>query len=143
MPRMRRGTTLLDLLLALVLLAILLLLGLVRLGPLVDAARTRTTAARLLGALEAARGAAVRLGTPATLELGPARWTVRAIIEGDTLIAWGGEGHAAEDVTLTGAGAPIRFGPAGLTVGVANRTLTLTRGLASRTIVLSRLGRVR
>lgn len=140
---MRRGVTLLDLLLALTLLGILLLLGMVRLGPLVDAARTRTTAARLLGALEAARGAAMRLGTPATLELSAARWTVRAVVAGDTIVAWGGESHAAEGVTLGGAGAPIRFGPAGLTVGVANRTFTLERGTARRTIVLSRLGRVR
>jgi hypothetical protein len=46
-------------------------------------------------------------------------------------------------VVLLGGGAPIGFGSAGIAVGVANRTLVLTRGAARATVVLSRLGRIR
>lgn len=140
---MRRGITLLDLLLALTLLALVLTLGLVRVGPVRDAAHVRATTARLLGAIEAARGTGIRLGAGSALHLDSLRWEVRIASPPDTVVGWAGPGHHHDGVTVTGVGAPIHFGAAGIAVGVANRTLTLTRGTISRTIVLSRLGRVR
>ena len=140
---MRRGTTLLDLLLALAVLGLLLAIGATRLVAVLDAARVRVVAAQLVGAIEAARGSAIRLGGGVTLHLDDARWEVRRPLGSDTVISWQLPGHQHAGVTLSGAGAPIRFGPAGLATGVANRTFQLSRGAVTRTVVLSRLGRVR
>lgn len=139
---MHRGTTLPELLLVVALLGVLLALGASRVAAATDAARVRTATARLLGAVEAARGTALRLGRPATLHLGGARWEVRVPGLADS-VAWGGEGHAPLGVAVGGIGAPIAFGAAGLATGVANRTFELSRGGVTRRVVLSRLGRVR
>jgi Tfp pilus assembly protein FimT len=140
---MRRGATLLDLLLTLTVIGLLLAIGVTRLAAVHDAARVRVVAAQLVGALEAARGSAIRLGGGVTLHLDGARWEVRRTLGIDTIVTWRLPGHQQAGVDLTGAGAPIRFGPAGLATGVANRTFHLTRGTVTRTVVLSRLGRVR
>lgn len=140
---MRRGTTLLDLILALTVLGILLAIGASRGTAVVDAARVRVVTSQLVGAIEAARGSAVRLGGSVTLHLDDPRWEVRRLLGADTLVTWHIPGHQQAGVTLAGAGAPIRFGPAGLAMGVANRTFVLSRGTVTRTVVLSRLGRVR
>jgi type IV fimbrial biogenesis protein FimT len=140
---MRRGTTLLELLLALTMLGILLAIGATRVAAVVDAARVRVVTAQLVGAIEAARGSAIRLGGNVTLHLDDARWQVRRPLGADTIIVWQLPGHQHAGVTLSGAGAPIRFGPAGLATGVANRTFQLSRGVVTRSVVLSRLGRVR
>lgn len=140
---MRHGTTLLDLILALTVLGILLAIGATRVTAVVDAARVRVVTAQLVGAIEAARGSAIRLGGGVTLHLDAPRWEVRRPLGADTIVTWRLPGHQQAGVALTGAGTPIRFGPAGLTMGVANRTFQLSRGAVTRTVVLSRLGRVR
>lgn len=139
----RRGLTLIDLLLTLVVLGLLLTIGVARVAAFIDAARVRAASTTLLGALEAARGSAVRLGRGSELALLESRWAVRTVVAGDTILSWSGVGHAGQGVVLTGAGAPLRFGADGLAVGVANRTMVISRGSASRTVILSRLGRIR
>lgn len=139
----RRGMTLIDLLLTIVVIGILLVLGTARVASLIDASRVRSAATTLLAALEAARGSAIRLGNGSELALQAGRWEVRSVVAGDTVLSWSGVGHVPQGVLLTGAGAPIRFGGDGLAVGVANRTMVVSRGSVSRTVVLSRLGRVR
>lgn len=139
---MTRGTTLLELLLALVVLALLAALAVPRLAGMADRAALAVEAARVRAALEAARSAGVRLGTVAALQLGSGVWEVRAVIHGVETVTWRRPG-IAPGVTLEGTGDPLRFGPAGLAVGVSNRTLRLRRGSATREIVVSRLGRVR
>lgn len=142
-PMRRRGLTLIDLLLTLVVLGLLLTIGTARVASLIDAARVRAAATSLLGALEAARGSAIRLGSGSELALLATRWEVRSVVAGDTVLSWSGVGHTGQGVLLTGAGAPIRFGGDGLAVGVANRTMVVSRGSVSRTVILSRLGRIR
>lgn len=140
---MRRGTTLLDLLLTLAVIGILLAISAARLGAVQDAGRVRLVTAQLLGALEVARGSAVRLGGNVTLHLADTRWDVRRTLGSDTTLVWSAPGHRHAGVEIAGVGAPIRFGAAGLAMGVANRTFRLSRGTVTRTVVLSRLGRVR
>lgn len=140
--RMTRGTTLLELLLALVVLALLAMLAVPRVIGLADRAALAVEATRVRAALEAARGTGIRLGTVAVLQFGAGAWEVRAVLDGVTTVAWRRPGIGS-GVTLEGAGDPIRFGPAGLAVGVSNRTLRLRRGGTAREIVVSRLGRVR
>lgn len=140
---MRRGTTLLEMLLALAVIGILLAISATRIGAVLDAGRVRHVAAQLVGALEVARGSAIRLGGSVTLHLEDARWEVHRVRGTDTSVVWTAPGHALAGVEIAGVGAPIRFGAAGLAMGVANRTLRLSRGTVTRTVVLSRLGRVR
>lgn len=137
---MTRGTTLLELLLVLCLLALLATLAVARVATAAD--RAAVEAARVRGALEAARGAGLRLGTVAALQFGAGAWEVRAVVQGVETTAWRAAGTSA-GITLEGGGDPIRFGPSGLAVGVSNRTLRIRRGEVTRDVVVSRLGRVR
>jgi Tfp pilus assembly protein FimT len=139
---MTRGATLLELLLALLVLALLAALAVSRVIDVADRAAVAVQAARVRHALEAARGTGLRLGTVAALQFGAGVWEVRVTLNGVETVAWRSPG-IADDVTLEGGGEPLRFGTAGLAVGVSNRTLRLRRGTAAREIVVSRLGRVR
>ena len=142
MPKPNRGTTLIELALAVTILAVLAGIVVPRVFYLADAAAVRQEAARLAVALDAARWAAVRLGSNASLTLAPDGWEVLVVRGADSLVAWRAVGSASAGVTLTGAGAPIVFSNAAVAVGAANRTLTLGRRLALRRLVISRLGRV-
>lgn len=138
----RTGTTLLELALVIVILGILAAIAVPRITLIADEAAVRHQAHRLVGALDAARGAGIRLGTPAGLTVGTARLTVAASVGGVPTTVWDAPGPTDEGVSVSGAGAPIMFGPAGLAVGASNRTIVLSRGAASRRVVISRLGRI-
>jgi prepilin-type N-terminal cleavage/methylation domain-containing protein len=139
---MRRGVTLPELLIAVVLLGLLTLIAIPRLVAVMGATALRHEASLLVTALDVARTAAMRLGTPTTLSVTEERYLVEGGVPGDSSAPWQREGPAARGVTVSGAGAPIRFGPSGIALGVANRTFTLSRGGASRRVVISRLGRI-
>ena len=96
----------------------------------------------MVAALDAARGASVRLGVVATLTLSDTTYSVTAIVAGDTVTAWRQRGPWRSGVALSGTGQPVVFDPAGLAMGVSNRTITVTKGRAVRTVVVSRLGRI-
>ncbi len=139
----RTGTTLLELALVIVILGILAAIAVPRITLVADEAAVRHQVHRLIGALDAARGAGIRLGTPAGLTVGIARLTVAASVGGVPTTVWDVPGPADEGVSVSGAaGAPIMFGPAGLAIGASNRTIVLSRGAASRRVVISRLGRI-
>lgn len=139
---MRRGITLPELLIGLVLVGLLTLLAVPRLAALHDAAKLRQEAFRLVTTLDRARGTAVRLGLNARLTLTSTDYVIDALLPDTLLEVWRAPGAAAGAVQLGGAGAPILFGPAGVAVGASNRTLVLTAGSSARRIVLSRLGRI-
>ena len=141
-PMSHRGTTLLELALAIAITLALAVLAVPRLVYVADAAAVRDETARLIGALDAARSAAIRLGANAALSIAPTSWQVVVVHGSDSLVAWHAAGSAAFGVTIAGAGGPIVFGRAGLAVGAANRTFTISRRLAARRVVISRLGRV-
>jgi len=139
---MSRGVTLPELLLALVVVGLLSLIALPRLAAVTSATALRHEATQLVAALDAARTTAIRVGAPSTLSLSDSSYIVVGGLPGDSVRTWRIPGPATRGVQLSGAGGPIRFGAAGLAIGVANRTLTLTRGGSSRRVVLSRLGRI-
>jgi len=138
----RRGATLPELLLALLILAILTAIAVPRLAALLDAAAVRAARGDLLVALDAARGAALRLGADVELRDDGLRRTLVPVLP-DSAAAWTGPAASRHGVALGGLATPIIFGPAGIAVGASNRTLTLSRGSVTMTVVLSRLGRVR
>lgn len=134
----RRAATLLELLLALSILGVVLALGLAQVGRGLQHAALRETQAVVLVALDAARGSAVRLGEPVALSHQAS--LLRVVGGTDTL--WR-RLVGAPTATLDGLGSAIRFGPAGIGLGFANRTLRIHGGADTVTVVLSRLGRIR
>ena len=139
---MQRGFSLIELLVGLVLIGLLTLMAVPPLAGLRDAAKLHQETLRLVGALDRARGTAVRFASNARLLLTDSSYSITVALP-DTLIeVWRAAGPAADAIRLTGTGAPILFGSAGVAVGASNRTLILTAGSSSRRIVLSRLGRI-
>jgi prepilin-type N-terminal cleavage/methylation domain-containing protein len=139
---MRSGFALLELLVGLVLAALIAAIATPQLVALSDAAAVRDEALRVVAALDAARGASVRLGVVATLALTDTSYSVAATVATDRVTAWQQPGPRYRGVTLGGAGQPITFGPDGLSMGVANRTLTISKGSAVRRVVISKYGRL-
>lgn len=139
---MSRGVTLPELLLALVVVGLLSLIALPRLAAVTSANALRHEATQLVAALDAARTTAIRVGAPSTLSLSDSSYVVVGGLQGDSVRTRRIPGPGSRGVRLSGGGAPIRFGAAGLAIGVANRTLILTRGGSARRVVLSRLGRI-
>lgn len=139
---MRSGLVLIELMLVVVVSGLLALIAAPRMLAISDAAAVRDEAMRVIAALDAARGAAIRLGRGVTLSMSDSAYDVKAVVDGDTIVAWHQGGPAARGVALTGAGRPITFGPAGLATGAANRTIVIGKGDARRQVVVSRLGRI-
>jgi prepilin-type N-terminal cleavage/methylation domain-containing protein len=138
----RQGFVLIELALVIVVAAIIAAFAVPRVSGIADAAAVRDETARLVAALDAARGASLRLGVVTALALSDTAYTVTAVVNGDTLLAWRRTGPWLRGVTLTGTGQAILFGPAGLALGVSNRTLVVGKGNSVRRIVVSRLGRL-
>ncbi len=140
--RSRTGFTLPEFVLTITLLLLLAGAGLPTLHRWRDADQVRQARALLLEGLDQARLSAIRLGVPVTLDLSPGAYRITAPWHGDTLTLWQPATPLPPGVSLQGSGAPLVFTPAGITMGVANRTLTLRRGSVVRTVILSRLGRI-
>jgi prepilin-type N-terminal cleavage/methylation domain-containing protein len=141
---MQNGYSLIELATATALVGAVALVALPRLAAIGDDAAVRAAGARVVVAVDAARGAARRMGGSAQLTFADSAWTITTLGAADTLsvVAWRAAGAMASGVTLTGAGSPLLFGADGLGMGASNRTLVLSRGGAVRRVVLSRLGRV-
>jgi len=139
---MRAGLALLELLLAMVLAAIIASIATPRLVDLADAAAVRDEALRVVTAFDAARGAAVRLDVVTVLALTDTSYRVTAIVGTDTVTPWQQSGASYRGVVLGGSGQSIAFGPDGLAMGVANRTITVAKGTALRRVVMSKYGRL-
>lgn len=137
----RRAVTLPELLLVVVLLGILTGVGSTRLVATANGAALREAKAQLLRALDAARGAAIRLGQP--VELRSEGGALQLITGPGPVTIWQIPGPSRLGVTLQGLASPIRFGAAGVAIGASNRTLHLRRGGDTVEVVLSRLGRIR
>jgi Tfp pilus assembly protein FimT len=138
---MRAGLVLIELLFVVALTGLLALIAVPRLFGVADAMVVRDEAMHVVAALDAARGAATRLGTVATLTFSDTSYRVTAVVGKDTLTAWRQPGPGRSGVVL-GGGQPVVFGPAGLALGVSNRTIVVTKGQAVRQVVVSRLGRI-
>lgn len=139
---MRRGVTLSELLLVVVLLGLLALMAVPRLAALHDGMLVRQEVLRLVSALDQARGAAVRVGGNTRLLLHDTAYVLTAVVVDSQRPLWKTPGPGSTAVRLSGAGAPLLFGPSGVAVGASNRTLQLVKGSVTRRIVVSRLGRI-
>ncbi len=140
---MRRGFTVVELVVVLAMVALLTTFALARLVPLLDwiaadgAARDVTTALAVTRTAAVLRGARARLRI-ATDSLridceGPAGWEPYA--------RWAGPSSAG--VSLTVSNPEVVFSPLGVAWGLGNTRIVLRRGSQIETITTSRLGRVR
>ena len=138
---MRAGVTLIELIVTITCGGIVAAIAVPHLTSISDAAAVRDETFRVVAALDASRGAAVRLNSVTTLTLSSAAYRAVATVGADSVVAWTDHGTRS-GVALAGTGQPLLFGPAGLAMGVSNRTITLTKGMALRRVVVSKLGRL-
>ena len=137
---MRRGFTLLEMLLALAVMSLTLATAVPRLSAIRDAWITEDAAQAIIQAHRKARLYAVLLSRPVVLTVAPD--TLRITTRADSVV-WQGPGPAVAGAALAGPVRTLTFAPIGITMGLSNATFRISRGAALRTVIVSRLGRVR
>ena len=140
---MRRGFTLAELMVATLLVMILAALGALSFTGLRNRLLVRHEAARLQAAFSEARQAAMRYNVKTELVITGQALTLARFENAIATTTWVRPGPASQAVNLSGLTTPITFDPRGYTMGLANRTITLTKGAAQLHLVISRLGRLR
>lgn len=139
----RTGVTVLELLVALVILSAvtgLLVWPSIRFD---DRLRVEAEAGRLLEAYREARHWALVGNTTAELVVTADSLTIRTRFGGPPTTVWQEPGPLRSGVSITPPSHLTAFTPKGLAEGAGNVAHVLTRGAARRQVVVSRLGRAR
>ncbi len=142
-PRMRSGFTLVDLMLAIIIAASVLLLSLPSAGDIRDRLLVDQAAKEIVIAHARARLYATAEGRVVLLTIRQDSLRVDVVDGPDTLSRWSAGGPLVAGVALAGAPRTVGFAPIGVSFGVANATYTLSRGSHQKQVVVSRYGRVR
>ncbi len=137
----RMGHTLIELAIALAIMAILLSIAAPRLGTLRDRASVRSATTELAAILSSARRAAMLRSTGAMVVIDEARSTASVIVGSDTILAH--DAGAELGVTITATRDTVLYGPSGRGWGASNTSIVVARGRWSDTLFVSRLGRIR
>lgn len=143
---MRRGVTLLEMLVVLVIVGLMAGMVVPSASSLADRLTVEHEAARLLVAFRSAWLTARVQHRLALLRVTGDSLAIRTVAAAgapDTVLAWLAPGPALAGVALRSAAHTSVFGPDGIALGLANTTLLLERGGVTRRVVVSRLGRVR
>ena len=138
---MRRGVTLIELVLVLTVTGLLLGIVVPRFATLADGLAVEQEAQHLVGAHRRARMTAILESRETVLTIAPESLVIRLGSAGPE--SWRASGPAAVGVALAGGAKQIVFSPVGITTGLSNASFQLTRGDAHRVVVVSRLGRTR
>jgi prepilin-type N-terminal cleavage/methylation domain-containing protein len=138
---MRRGATLPELTIALIVMGLMLSIALPRIQGVTDSLAVDQAAHEIAGAHRRARMSAILRSR--VLELIIDADSLILHERGDTTRLWRADGPSASRVALAGPRRTLTFSPVGITMGLSNASFQLTRGAASRTVIVSRLGRVR
>ena len=140
---MRRGFSLLELIVVIVIAGFVLSLWVPRVSRALDYAAANGAADDVATAIATTRALAVARGTRLRLRLATdsLRFDTLGTADWGPFRAWPGPG--ARRVVLTATNSVVDFTPIGFAWGVSNTTVTLTRGSQVETVVMSRLGRVR
>ncbi len=137
----REGHTLIELAIALAIMAILLSIAAPRLGTLRDRASVRSAATEMAAILSSARRAAMLRSAGAMVVIDEGRSTASVIVGADTLLAHDAGSELGVDITATRD--TVLYGPSGRGWGASNTSIVVARGRWADTIFVSRLGRVR
>jgi prepilin-type N-terminal cleavage/methylation domain-containing protein len=140
---MRRGVTLVELVVVLAVLAIVTAITLPRLAGLLDWIAVDSAARDVTASIAVARNAAVMQGLRSRAVIGADSLRVDRWM-GDSwgpLVRW--PGPAQHGVSLDVSNPAVVFDAIGLGWGLANTTVVLRRGDRSATITISRVGRVK
>ena len=140
---MRRGFSLLELIVTLAAAAVVTAITLPRLGGVLDWLAVDAEAAKVTTGLAVTRHVAIMRGTRARLvvavdSLRIDRWDGRTWTP---LVRWVGPGEGG--VRLEVSNPEVVFGPTGIGWGASNTTVVLRRGSRFEMITTSRLGRVK
>ena len=140
---MRRGFSLAELAVVILIVGIVVAMVVPRLGPALDRIATDQAAVEVTTALAVGRALAVSWGTRARVRI--AADTLRIDrLEGDEWVPrWRRAGPADYRVQLEVSNDEVVFGPTGLGWSASNTTIVLRRGSQVETITTSRLGRVK
>jgi prepilin-type N-terminal cleavage/methylation domain-containing protein len=137
----RRGATLAELVITLVILGVLTSIAVPRAAALVDRVSVRGATQDVVLAIAAARAAATRRGAYASFVADPRTGRLRVVSGGETLFER--DVLRSRGVRIETSRESVTFAASGLGWGAANTTVIVSRGALSDTIVMSRLGRVR
>jgi prepilin-type N-terminal cleavage/methylation domain-containing protein len=138
---MQRAFTLPELMLVLAVAGILIAIGIPPLAQAVDRVAVEAATAQILAAHQRARVMAITRGQLLTLSVDSATLSIAPRSGGAAL--WSESGPVTKRVALVGPTRRFTFAPEGITLGLSNATLQLSRGSITRTILVSRLGRIR
>lgn len=140
---MRRGTTSLELLVVIALVALITAFVVPSLRYAMDRRAVESEVQALIRAHTEARLAAITSQRTALLTIAADSVVLRTARDGDTLLVWRRPGPSTLGITVSGASHLFRFIPYGYSIGASNTSYTLTRGAARRKLVIARYGRVR
>ena len=138
---MRRGFSLIELVLVLALLGLLLGIALPPLVGALDRIEVAAAASQIAAAHTRARMMAISRSRVVVLTVDSASLSIH--LRGSTTHLWSDRGPALSSVLLRGPARSFTFSPEGFSLGLSNASLHLSRGSATRTVIVSRLGRVR
>jgi prepilin-type N-terminal cleavage/methylation domain-containing protein len=137
----RRGTTLLELVVVLTIVGVLAAVGTLRVGALRDRMSVRSATTETVAAFATARRWSVSRAARTAVLIDEARASIVVESFADTIA------HRrlrdVHGVSITASRDSMAYAPNGLGYGASNLTLILRRGAAAETVVVSRLGRVR
>ena len=140
---MRRGHTLLELILVLAVTGLCLALATPILGDFLDWVAADGAAHDVAMAIGVARQGAVGRGVLSRLRIAPESLAVDLRDSGGWVPWRRFPGPAARGVTLAVSNPEVVFSPLGIGWGASNTTFTLTRGGREERITTSRVGRVK
>jgi Tfp pilus assembly protein FimT len=138
---MRRGATLIELVLLLIIIGALTAIAEPRLRNFTDSLAVNRAAIEIASAHRRARISAILQSRIIELTVSDSALSIRP--RGGTVDTWHYPGPAQSGVVLAGPARVITFSPVGISFGLSNASFHLTRGGVSRTVVVSRLGRLR
>lgn len=138
---MRRGLTLIETLIVLVITAALLAISIPRAGAALDRVEVRSAVSEIEMMFAIARQAAIARATQVTLDIDVARRTL-TVKQGAEVIRARAVG-SSHGVVISSNRSSITYAANGIGYGAANLSLFVSRGSVVDTIVVSRLGRVR